>query len=148
MRHLAQLALVILLMTVGLTGTGMAQDDLKEGDPVTKAAIKEVIDAQINAFQRDDGVGAFSFASDGIRALFGTPDRFMKMVQSSYSQIYRPRSVEYRRLLIVRGEPVQEVFFVGLDLTTMLALYRMEQQPDGSWRVNGVMVAETSEQAT
>jgi hypothetical protein len=30
----------------------------------------------------------------------------------------------------------------------MLALYRMGQQPDGSWRINGVLVADTKEQAT
>jgi hypothetical protein len=56
--------------------------------------------------------------------------------------------VEYRRLLIVRGEPIQEVFFVGLDLKTLLVLYRMEQQDDGAWRINGVLVADTKEQAT
>lgn len=138
-------ALFCTLLIAG--GTSSAQD-MVEGDAADRLAIVEVIEAQVAAFQRDDGDAAFSYASPGIRALFGSPDRFMRMVQSSYESVYRPRSVEYRRLLVVRGEMIQEVFFVGLDLTTMLALYRMEQQPDGTWRIDGVLVADTKEQAT
>jgi len=136
----------ILLVVIALSGTASAQQ-VTEGDPAAKAAIQQVIESQIAAFQRDDGLTAFAHASDGIKALFGTPDRFMRMVETSYAQIYRPRSFEFRRLLMVREEPIQEVFFVGLDLTTMLALYRMEEQPDGSWRINGVLVAESGEEA-
>jgi hypothetical protein len=122
--------------------------DMVEGDSAARSEIIEVIAAQVEAFQRDDGDTAFSYASDGIRTYFGSPERFMQMVQTSYKSVYRPRSVEYRRLLIVRGEAIQEVFFVGLDLSTTLALYRMEQQPDGTWRIDGVLVADTKEQAT
>lgn len=134
--------------TLMLVGATASAQDMVEGDATDRAAIVEVIEAQVLAFQKDDGDTAFSFASPGIQAYFGSSDRFMQMVRSSYESVYRPRSVEYRRLLIVRGEPIQEVFFVGLDLSTMLALYRMEQQPDGSWRINGVLVADTKEQAT
>ncbi len=144
---MVRLFAAVLLASALFVGSAFGQQ-IEEGDPSKKAAIRDVIEAQISAFQRDDGNGAFSYATDSIRALFGTPERFMRMVQSSYSQIYRPRSFEFRRLLIVRGEPIQEVFFVGLDLTTMLALYRMEEQPDGTWRINGVLVAEPGEQAT
>lgn len=144
MRH----ALLLVVFAIAIGGTASFAQDMREGDDDTKAAIKQVIEAQIEAFQKDDGEMAFGFATENIRTLFGTPERFLTMVRTSYGQIYRPRSVEFRRLLIVRGEPIQEVFFVGLDLTTMLALYRMEQQPDGSWRINGVLVANTSEQAT
>ena len=146
MTRLSAVILVIASMVMGLA-PAVAQD-MKEGDATSKTAIIGVIEAQIAAFQKDDSATAFAQASPGIRADFGSPDRFMRMVRSSYSSVYRPRSVEFRRLLIVRGEPVQEVFFVGLDLTTMLALYRMEQQPDGRWLINGVLVADTKEQAT
>ena len=131
-----------------IAGSPARSQDMVEGDPAARTAIVEVIEAQVAAFQRDDGNAAFNLASPGIRAYFGSSTRFMQMVQSSYKSVYRPRSVEYRRLLIVRGEPIQEVFFVGLDLKTLLVLYRMEQQDDGVWRINGVLVADTKEQAT
>jgi hypothetical protein len=137
-----------ILLAVLIAGGPARSQDMVEGDPAARAAIVAVIEAQVAAFQRDDGHAAFNLASPGIRAYFGSSTRFMQMVQSSYKSVYRPRSVEYRRLLIVRGEPIQEVFFVGLDLTTLLVLYRMEQQGDGSWRINGVLVANTQEQAT
>jgi len=140
--------ILAIFCTFMLVGVNASAQDMVEGDAADRAAIVEVIEAQVLAFQKDDGDAAFGFASPGIQAYFGSPDRFMQMVRSSYESVYRPRSVEYRRLLIVRGEPIQEVFFVGLDLSTMLALYRMEQQPDGSWRINGVLVADTNEQAT
>lgn len=146
MRHV--LLVVVLTMAFNLWGQGSRAQEMREGDAASKAEIQRVIEAQIDAFKKDDGETAFGFATDSIRALFGTPERFLNMVRTSYGQIYRPRSVEFRRLLIVRGEPIQEVFFVGLDLTTMLALYRMERQADGSWRINGVLVADTAEQAT
>jgi len=137
-----------LLFVMLIAGSPARSQDMVEGDPAARTAIVEVIEAQVAAFQRDDGNAAFNLASPGIRAYFGSSTRFMQMVQSSYKSVYRPRSVEYRRLLIVRGEPIQEVFFVGLDLKTLLVLYRMEQQDDGVWRINGVLVADTKEQAT
>ncbi|MEQ8247684.1 MAG: DUF4864 domain-containing protein [Alphaproteobacteria bacterium] len=140
--------LVLLVASFTVTLAPASAQDMVEGDAASRTAIVAVIESQIAAFRRDDGDAAFAHAAPGIRAQFGSPDRFMQMVRSSYTSVYRPRSVEFRRLLVVRGEPVQEVFFVGLDLSTMLALYRMEQQPDGSWLINGVLVADTKEQAT
>ena len=140
--------LILLIVSFTATLAPASAQDMVEGDPAAKTAIVAVIESQIAAFQRDDGDAAFSHAAPGIRAYFGSPDRFMQMVRSSYTSVYRPRSAELRRLLIVRGEPIQEVFFVGLDLSTMLALYRMERAPDGRWLINGVLVADTKEQAT
>ena len=146
---MTRLSFIAGLLFVTLIAGGPARSqDMVEGDPVTRTAIVGVIQAQVTAFQLDDGDAAFQLASPGIRAYFGSSTRFMQMVQSSYRSVYRPRSVEYRRLLIIRGEPIQEVFFVGLDLTTSLVLYRMEQQEDNSWLINGVLVADTKEQAT
>ena len=137
----------LLFMTFVAGGSARSQD-IAEGNPDARAAIVQVIQAQVAAFQLDDGAAAFQLASPGIRAYFGSSARFMQMVRSSYKSVYRPRSVEYRRLLVVHGEPIQEVFFVGLDLSTSLVLYRMERQKDGVWLINGVLVADTKEQAT
>jgi len=146
MTHLSIIA--GLLLVTFIAGDPARSQDMVAGDPVARTAIVKVIQAQVAAFQLDDGEAAFQLASPGIRAHFGSSARFMQMVKSSYRSVYRPRSVEYRRLLIIRGEPIQEVFFVGLDLATSLVLYRMEQQEDGTWLINGVLVADTKEKAT
>lgn len=46
-------------------------------------AIRQVIEAQIAAFRRDDAEGAFALATPGIRAAFGTAANFLEMVRTS-----------------------------------------------------------------
>ena len=109
-------------------------------DGEAAAAIRTVIEQQLAAFQRDDGAEAFSYASPGIQQRFQSPEIFMQMVRSGYAPVYRPQEVEFRELR-VRGQTIQqEVFFVGPDGKPVLALYTMQQQPDGSWRIAGVIL--------
>lgn len=113
-----------------------------------QAAIRTVIESQLAAFQRDDGVGAFSFASPTIRERFRTPEIFMTMVRSGYRAVYRPREVEFRDLRLVEGTPAQEILFVGPDNQAVVAVYLMEKQPDGSWKINGVYLVKSTEATT
>lgn len=108
-------------------------------------AIRSVIDRQIEAFRQDDGSQAFSFASPAIQARFGSPAAFMAMVRSGYPAVYRPLEVEFRELRLEGDQAVQEVYFVGHDGKAALGLYRMERQPDGSWRIDGVRLVELPE---
>jgi hypothetical protein len=103
-----------------------------------RLAIRRVIESQLAAFQRDDGPGAFAFASPTIRSIFVTPETFLAMVKNTYQPVYRPREVAFRELVSLAGAPAQEVYLVGPDGQAVIALYVMERQPDGSWRVNGV----------
>lgn len=108
---------------------------IKESD---RAAIRFAIQSQLQAFQDDDAVNAFAFASPGIQETFRTPDRFMEMVKKYYQAVYRPRSVVFDDdLAAVNGSLAQPVLVLGPDDVPMRALYVMEQQPDGSWRING-----------
>jgi hypothetical protein len=122
-----------------------AQDDF---DPAQGQRIRGVIRAQLRAFARDDAEGAFYFASPVIRRKFVTPDRFMTMVRHAYGPIYRNREVEFRALVVSGPDPVQEVFLVGEDGRAVIALYRMEQQPDGSWRISGVFLYDAPDQTS
>jgi hypothetical protein len=101
------------------------------------AAIRSVIENQMAAFKVDDGQAAFAFASPDIQAQFQTPDIFMSMVKIGYAPVYRPQSVEFLELMQAERGPVQVVHIVGPDGRAVLALYSMEQQPDGSWRIDG-----------
>ncbi len=102
-----------------------------------RSAIRDVIRAQVNAFRRDDGEGAFGFASPAIRGLFGTAESFMHMVRQGYQPVYRPRVFEFREIVTLHGEVTQKVHVVGPDGQPVTAYYPMVQLPDGSWRING-----------
>src|SRR6266568_3695810 len=48
--------------------------------PEDARAVRAVIEAQLDAFRRDDAARAFSLATPGIRATFGDAETFMEMV--------------------------------------------------------------------
>jgi len=131
----AALLAVILLLAPGLT---RAAETLSDGD---RAAIRQVIQGQLDAFKRDDGAAAYGLASPEIQQKFGTAENFMHMVKSAYPAVYRPKSVEFRELGSTDDMGVvQKVFFIGPDGGGVLAFYQMERQPDGSWKINGCFV--------
>ena len=103
-----------------------------------QGAIRGVISDQLDAFLADDAARAYSHASPGIRQLFPGEERFMGMVQQGYPPIYRSRSREFLDLRQTALGPVQEVLLVDANGQAWLALYTMEQQPDGSWKIAGV----------
>jgi hypothetical protein len=106
-------------------------------------AIRAVIEAQIEAFKRDDGEAAFRLASPRIKTIFKDPDTFMRMVRADYQAVYRPRLVSFRDLETIEGKLVQPVLVIGPSGVPQMALYIMERQPDGAWRIGGcVIIAE------
>lgn len=102
-----------------------------------KQAIRMVIEIQLGAFQRDDAKAAFAQASPTVQAIFQTPARFMDMVRGGYQPVYRPRQVEFRDIIDLDGSPTQRVFIIGPDGAPVMALYPMELQADGTWRIGG-----------
>ena len=109
-----------------------------EADPA--GDIRQVIENQLDAFRRDDGTAAFSYASPSIRRKFRSAEIFMQMVQGGYPQVYRPRTVEFEELTLDGDRAVQRLFFIGPDGGGSLALYFMERQPGGSWKIDGVQM--------
>lgn len=110
-----------------------------------REAMAEVILSQMNAFREDDGEAAFAHASAGIRALFATPERFMRMVRLGYPQIYRFRDVAIRDEVMFHGQPALIVHVVGEDDSSVLALYVMQQLDDESWRIDGCYLLKTQD---
>ena len=104
-------------------------------------AVRTVIEAQLEAFQRDDAPRAFSYAAPGIRETFGTPEKFMAMVREQYAVVYRPRSVTFEEPLMAGDDLVQPVRMTDGHGHAWMAIYPMAKQPDGSWRINGCHLA-------
>ena len=109
--------------------------------PADARAVRGVIEAQLDAFRKDDAARAFSLATPGIRATFGTAENFMEMVRSSYAVVYRPKSVLFEAPVVIDGQVVQPVRMTDAEGRAWMAIYPMQRQPDGSWRTNGCRIA-------
>lgn len=110
-----------------------------------KAAIRQIIEKQISAFQRDDSVEAFAIASEAIQQQFETPENFMNMVKQSYPAVYRPRSVMFRGFTTIDYYPAQIVILMDRHGELLQAVYIMKQQPDYSWRIHGCFLLSIDE---
>ena len=105
------------------------------------AEFQRIISAQIAAFNADDGATAYGFAAPMIQQSFAAPDAFMAMVRQGYPQVYRQRSFSFEEAITDNaGRPGQKVRIVDLQGKTWIALYSMEKQPDGSWRISGCYI--------
>jgi hypothetical protein len=114
--------------------------------PADATAIRAVITDQLGAFLRDDGAAAYADASPTIQTLFHDADTFMQMVRTGYQSVYRARGVEFRDLGMVDSRLIQQVYMTGPDGIPVLALYQMQKQPDGSWKINGCSIAKAPDQ--
>ena len=106
-------------------------------DAAQSAQLRQVIEAQLDAFAADDGIAAFSFASPGIRRQFGSPDHFLAMVRQAYPVVYRPSSVSFLAPREAGGAVYQPVRLADGNSRLWVALYRMQRQADGTWRIDG-----------
>ena len=139
-----KLALVLAAMLAWGGAVLAADPDLSSAD---RAAIQGAIRGQMEAFRRDDAAAAFGFAAPAIQAMFGTPENFIAMVRNGYAAVYRPREVEFRDLVTVGDVVVQQVLVVGPNGRAQIALYTMERQPDGLWRIGGCTLVAAPEKA-
>lgn len=115
-------------------GVRAAGPSVSEADA---SAARTLVTAQLEAFAKDDAKRAFSYAAPSIRAMFETPERFLAMVRSGYPVVYRPAGVTFLIPLQVDGDLVQGVHLTDGAGALWLATYRLERQPDGSWRIAG-----------
>jgi hypothetical protein len=132
-----------ILSVLAFSIVGLADAQTSDAD---EAAIRQVIQSQIAAFQRDDGPTAFGYASPTIQQKFINPDVFLEMVKTGYPAVYHPREIEFRELKVENGRLLQEVYVVGPDGKPALAVYEMQRQPDGSWRINGCWLTPAPDQ--
>lgn len=100
---------------------------------------RNVITNQLESFLSGDFDQAYSYASEDIKRIFPTKERFMKMVQNGYLPVLRPGNYAFgQNEAISDGRIVQEVLIRAPDGSDWTAVYFMELQEDGSWKVDGV----------
>lgn len=112
--------------------------------PADAQAIRKVIQTQLNAFRRDDAASAFRMAAPSIQRRYRTPKFFLSIVRRHYAPVYRARVATFGRLAMWRGSLTQEVSILAADGRRYTALYPMQKQPDGSWRIAGCAIRKDS----
>jgi hypothetical protein len=122
------LALLVAVLAVSILPVAAEED---------AAAGQAVIRSQEEAFTRDDAAAAYTWAAPGIKSEFQTPDIFMSMVRNGYAPVYRHRSFEFGEAKMYEGKVYQQVHIIDASGDAWEALYTLEPQPDGTFRLAG-----------
>ena len=128
------LLLTLLLM---VAAPGRAADDI--------AAAQNVISAQEQAFDRDDAAAAYSFAAPAIKKIFPSADIFMLMVQNTYAPVYRHRSFEFGEAKVDGDRVAQRVHIADANGEAWEALYTLEREADGSFKITGYTLSKAGQ---
>ena len=111
-------------------------------------AIQRVIAQQRAALIAGNDRKAFAYATPAIQAESGDPTSFMAMVQTGYSALLTARYVEFLEGAVIDGAVIQPLRLIDSDNTVRVALYTMEKQKNGTWRISGCRIAPSMVQAT
>ena len=102
--------------------------------------IQTIIRLQIEAMRKDDWEEAFKYASLDIQRSFGNAKSFQNMVLSKYRIVYQPRLISFKKVKLVSGTPVQQVYIIDDNGKSALAMYFMRKDKNSDWRINGVQL--------
>ena len=111
-------------------------------------AIEQVIEQQRNALIAGDGAKAMAFATPALRGQFGTPENFLRMVRNGYAALLDARATRFLEGAFIEGSVVQPLRLILPDNTVLVAIYQMEKQKDGRWKIAGCVLAPSTVQAT
>ena len=124
-----RIAALVVALTIALSPLAARADDV--------SAAQDVIRAQEQAFIHDDAGAAYSYAAPVIKQIFPAPDIFMSMVQNGYAPVYRHKSFEFGDSKTEGSSIAQRVHIIDATGEAWEALYTLEQQADGSYKITG-----------
>ena len=104
--------------------------------------VRAVVQAQLQAFAKDDAVKAFSYAAPNIQQALGSASRFMAMVRQNYPVVYRPASVAFLKPEGSDDDVVQRVQMTDASGNSWLAVYSLQRQKSKSWRITACSVVD------
>jgi hypothetical protein len=123
----------------------LAMPAVAEETSTANPAFRSIITHQLQAFAADDAPTAYADAAPNVQKIFPTSDVFMNMVRGGYAPVYRNKAYDFEGSGIdTSGRPYQRVGIIGADGARYEAVYFMEQQADGSWKISGCVVAKAA----
>jgi hypothetical protein len=125
---------IVLGLVAALAGAGAGS--ATEGPD--RDAARAVIRSQQDSFKRDDAAAAYDKAAPAIRRMFSSPDLFLGMVREAYAPVYRNRSFAFDRAEdLPDGTLAQSVLIQDPDGIDWEALYTLERDSEGQWKITG-----------
>lgn len=112
--------------------------------PADVTEIQGAVQSQIEALANDDADSAFELTTAETKSRLGTPERFLALIKEQYDPVYRNRLVMMATPKMVAGSVYQLVRLTALDSQVWLAIYQMDKDPDGSWKIDGCELIETT----
>lgn len=132
----------ILALCIGML-TFLTFADAAEPSAADLSAIQNTIAGQLDAFQKQDDAKAYSFAAPNVTTIFPTVDVFMAMVKRGYQPIFNNSKYKFgARGVDSLGRPIQHVVITATNGKNYEAIYALEKQSDGSWKISGVQLQE------
>ena len=101
-----------------------------------KAMIRQLIEKQLQAFQQQDEVTAFSLTSPTIQQKFDRQG-FMSIVKGKYGAMIQPRSIMFRGFTLVNNFPALVSTVMDRDGDLVQGIFIVQHQQDYSWRIHG-----------
>ena len=138
-RWLGCVAMIGLLVPAAAGAAVLAEPDAR--------AVRQVVEAQLEAFAADDAARAFSYASASIQAQFGDANNFMVMVRNGYPMMVRAATVSFFQAQVelgTQGTVTQPVQLRDREGRLWKATYLLERQTGAGWRISGCVVAADS----
>jgi hypothetical protein len=137
----ARMLPAMVLACLALVGTVLAQS--RDDAPTRRDwdEMRRVIAAQRAALVAGDGERAFGFATPALQRRFGDAAAFMRMVGDGYRALVEARDAEFLEGAVIAGDVVQPLRLVLADGTILVAIYGMQRQPDGGWRISACVIA-------
>lgn len=107
-------------------------------DESDRRAARATIERQIEAFKKNDPATAYAQAAPQIQSMFTSPETFLAMVEQGYPPVLRPRSYSFGAVEDSGDDEIAQ----GLNLqddngVDWVALYSLQKQADGQWRITG-----------
>ena len=117
------------------------------GEAEIKAA-QGTIQNQLEAFKAGNDEAAYSFAAPNVKKIFPSLDIFMNMVTGAYKPVHKPQNYAFGKVEESSTQIIQQVMIVGPDGKDYEAVYTLELQPDGVYRITGVSLRASNSLST
>ena len=135
-RRFAGVALIALPLPSVVGAAQLAEPDAR--------AVRQLVEAQLEAFAAGDAARAFSYASASIQAQLGDANNFMAMVRSGYPMVVRPAAVSFFQPQVetAAAETVKQLVQLrDPEGRLWMATYLLQRQAGSGWRISGCVVA-------
>ncbi len=111
----------------------------------SRADARRIIEQELSALERDNALEAYSYTAPEIQAQFPDPNAFLNIISASYAPMHRHRSVAFGEEAEQNNVVAETVFFTDEDGQVWTALYKVEKQPEGGWKISGCVLAKSDQ---